>query len=453
MIEHILRGFVGIIVILGIGFLFSRNRKAISWRIVLSGIGLQIVLAVLLTQVGFIRTAFGWVSEGFVTVIGFSSQGASFVFGDLVNRPEGSGLFPIFAFKVLPTIIFVSALTSVLYYVGALQLVVKAFAWVFSKIMKLSGSESISVAGNVFLGQTEAPLLVKPYVEKMTKSELMLLMTGGMATIAGSVLGAFVDMLGGTDPASRIEFANHLLTASLMNAPAAIVMAKMLIPETEHELINHDLNVSNEKIGANLIDALSNGTSEGLKLALNVGAMLIAFVAMIYGINFFLGDVVGGIAWNEETFVGKHLFTFEGLNYWINKSTAGSFDKLSLQYLVGQVFRFLAFAIGIEWKDSLKVGSLLGTKVIVNEFIAYDNLGKFEPGAISYRSKVMATYALCGFANFSSIGIQIGGIGGIAPKKRADISRLGLLAVVGGTMATLLTAAVAGMFVPEVPPQ
>lgn len=452
---NVSRGLVGLLVMVIIAWLFSQDRKSISWRLVIYGLGLQIGIGVLLlSDIGFLQTFFQWIADAFVHIVGYAEYGSSFVFNSLgTASPDKGGLGFFFAFQVLPIIIFFSALTSGLYYLGALQWVVKGFAWVMSKTMRLSGAESISAAGNVFLGQTEAPLLVKPYIAGMTKSEMMCLMTGGMATIAGSVMAAYIAMLGGTT-----EVALNFLTASLMNAPAAIVCAKILIPETESHLINTDLNVSSEKIGSNLIDAIANGTSEGLKLALNVGAMLIAFVAIIYMING-LFEWLGG---------------FTGLNEMIQESTrivqgydaAGNavfltdasgavmstFDGLSMQYLVGQVFRFLAFAIGIEWNDTLFVGSLLGTKVIVNEFIAFDMLSKAPitsdeaVGMISKRSRDISMYALCGFANFSSIAIQIGGIGGIAPNQKVMLSKLGLYAVLGGMLASLMSASIAGMF-------
>lgn len=444
------RGLLGITVMVMIAWLFSRNRKAINWRLVVIGLGLQLgIAALLLLKIPYVDDFFMGIAQGFVNIVGFAEAGSTFVFNSLgTSAPEKGGIGFFFAFQVLPIIIFFSALTSGLYYLGILQKIVKAFAWIMARTMGLSGAESISAAGNVFLGQTEAPLLVKPYIAGMTRSELMCLMTGGMATIAGSVMAAYIKMMGGTT-----DMALNLLTASLMNAPAAIVVAKILIPEQEPDKINRDLTVSNEKIGANFIDAIANGTSQGLQLALNVGAMLIAFVALIYMVNG-LFDWVGSIGGES------------GLNHWIKTSTIlklpdasgqmavvmrdgeplSAFNGLSMEYIVGQVFRPIAFAIGIEWKDTLLVGSFLGTKVIVNEFIAYSNLAATEPGVISERSRVISAFALCGFANFSSIAIQIAGIGGIAPNQRVSLSKLGLLSVVGGTLASLMSASVAGMF-------
>ena len=441
-----------------IAWLFSRNRKAISWRLVIIGLGLQIGIgALMLSDIGFLQTIFQGVADAFVSLVGYATYGSQFVFNALgVNTSaDGSGFY--FAFQILPIIIFFSAITSGLYYLGILQRVVKVFAWVMARTMRLSGSESISAAANVFLGQTEAPLLVKPYISGMTRSEIMCLMTGGMATIAGSVMGAYIGMLGGTS-----DIALNFLTASLMNAPAAIVCAKILVPETRHDLINTDLRVSNEKIGSNFIDALANGTSEGLKLALNVGAMLIAFVAIIYMINgvfLWIGDITNlNEIIRESTRIvigsdpqGNPIYMMDPGDPTKYFST---FDGLSLQYIVGQVFQFIAFAIGVDWNDSLFVGALLGTKVIVNEFIAFDMLSKVPVttdeavGAISERTKTLATFALCGFANFSSIAIQIGGTGGIAPNQRVTLSQLGLLAVLGGMLASLMSASIAGMFIP-----
>lgn len=440
-----------------IAWLFSKDRKNISWRLVVYGLGLQVGIgALLLLDIPFLQTMFQGIADAFVTLVSFAEYGSAFVFNSLgVSAGKEGSMGFFFAFQVLPIIIFFSALTSGLYYLGILQRIVKAFAWVMSKTMRLSGAESISAAGNVFLGQTEAPLLVKPYIAGMTRSEMMCLMTGGMATIAGSVMAAYIKMLGGTT-----DVALSFLTASLMNAPAAIVCAKILIPETQNDLINTDLNVSNEKIGANLIDAIANGTSEGLKLALNVAAMLIAFVALIYmlnGVFEWLGDITNLNAMIKESTRIVTGYDANGVaQYLMDPNNPGqylsTFDGLSMQYLVGQVFRFIAFAIGVEWNDTLFVGSLLGTKVIVNEFIAFDMLAKAPVttdeavGVISERSRRLSTFALCGFANFSSIAIQIGGIGGIAENQRVTLSQLGLYAVLGGMLASLMSASVAGMF-------
>lgn len=425
-----LRGFGGILVLLGIAFAFSRGKKNINWRLVITGCVLQIAFGLLVMKVPGVRDAFNLASLFFVKILDFTYQGAYFVFGSLVDPNKSQTFGFIFAFKVLPTIIFFSALTTGLYYLGVLQKVVWVIAWVMTKTMKLSGAESLSAAANIFLGQTEAPLLVKPYVKNMTFSELMCLMTGGMATIAGGVLAAYVGFLGGDDPVAQQEFAAHLLTASIMNAPAAVVMSKILVPETQFDQINQDLSINKEKIGANLIDALSTGTTDGLKLAVNVGAMLIAFIAIIALCNYVLEDIVGKLG---------------GINDMVYASTDGKFSGLSLQYLLGSVFRFIAFAIGVEWHDSLVVGSLLGQKTILNEFVAYGSLANLAPGTISHKSIVISTYALCGFANISSIAIQIGGIGALAPNQKTNLSILGFTALLGASLACMMSASIAGM--------
>lgn len=420
------RAGIGLIFLVGVAWLFSLKRSSIDWRLVATGIALQILFGILITQIDVVRLAFNWISGQFVVLLSFSSDGASFLFGDLLNSDQYGF---IFALQVLPTVIFFSTLTSGLYYLGILQFIVKGIAWVMSRTMKLSGAESLSAAGNIFLGQTEAPLLVRPFVPKMTHSELMCLMTGGMATIAGGVLAGYVAFLGGGDPVQQEKFAVYLLSASIMNAPAAIVMSKIMLPELNRDQINTDLKVSGETMGVNLIDALARGASEGLKLALNIGAMLLAFIALIAAINYVL------MAFGDVT----------GLNVLIAASTNGSFDGFSLEYLLGQVFRVFAFLIGVEWDQALQVGSLIGQKVVVNEFVAYLGLAEFvREGALNEKSIVIATYALCGFANFSSIAIQIGGIGGMAPSQQGNISRLGLRALMAATMATMMTAAIAG---------
>ena len=425
-----LRGFGGILILLGIAFVFSRGKREINWRLVLTGCVLQIAFGLLVMKVPVVRDVFNFASLFFVKILDFTYQGAYFVFGSLVDPNMSQTFGFIFAFKVLPTIIFFSALTTGLYYLGVLQKVVWVIAWVMTKSMKLSGAESLSAAANIFLGQTEAPLLVKPYIKNMTFSEVMCLMTGGMATIAGGVLAAYVGFLGGDDPVAQQEFAAHLLTASIMNAPAAVVMSKILVPETQFDQINQDLSINKEKIGANLIDALSTGTTDGLKLAVNVGAMLIAFIAIIALCNYVLEDIVGKLG---------------GINDMIYASTDGKFSGLSLQYLLGSVFRFVAFAIGVDWHDSLVVGSLLGQKTILNEFVAYGSLANLAPGTISHKSIVISTYALCGFANISSIAIQIGGIGALAPNQKTNLSILGFTALLGASLACMMSAAIAGM--------
>ncbi len=429
------RGLAGLIFILGVAFLLSGNRKAVDWRLVLTGITIQIIFGLLIGKVEEARLAFQFIGDKFVYFLSFAQRGAEFLFGDLaknsVNNPDVKhNLGFLFAFQALPNVIFISAITAGLYYVGLLQKIVYGFAWVMAKTMRLSGAESLSAAANIFMGQTEAPLLVRPFIPNMTKSELHCLMVGGMATIAGSVLGAYVSFLGGGDPAEQAKFASYLLSASIMNAPAAIVLAKIFMPETEPEKIDRTLKVNKEKIGANLVDSLASGAADGLKLALNIGAMLLAFIAIIYALNWILIDFIG---------------VFTGLNEFVVSSTNGTFKGFSLQYILGQVFRVFAFAMGVEWADTLQVGSLLGQKMVINEFVAYLDLANMKAaGLISEKSILISTYALCGFANFSSIAIQIGGIGGMAPGRQGDLSKLGLRAMIAASLATMMTATIAG---------
>lgn len=431
-----LRGVFGLAFLIGVAYLFSTNRKAIDWKLVRTGVLLQLVFGFLVIRVDFVAAGFDWVSEGFVTFLGFSEQGASFLFGDLTkdfaptNPNATHRLGYLFAFRALPTIIFFSAVTSGLYYLGILQKVVFGIAWVMSRTMRLSGSESFAAAGNIFLGQTEAPLLVRPFVPTMTRSELLCLMVGGMANIAGSVMGAYVNFLGGDDPSSQAHFAAHLLSASIMSAPAGILIAKILLPETES--IEQKLVVHKEQLGVNLIDAMSIGAADGLKLALNVGGMLIAFIAVVAMVN-------AGLL---------KIGSLTGLNDLIKQSTGNAFQGFSMEYIFGQIFRIFAFVIGIEWKDTLLVGSLLGQKTVINEFVAYLSLADMKAtGAISPRSVVISTYALCSFANFSSIAIQVGGIGNMAPNQQGNLSKLGLTALLGGTLTTMMTATIAGTLI------
>ena len=430
MAEGILRGILGVALLLGICVLLSNQRKAINWRLVIGGVGLQIILAVLILATPF-GNLVGWISGGFVKLLGYSDEGAEFMFGELIEASRYG-----FAFKVLPTILFVAALTSLLYYLGVLQWVVYGFAWAMKRLMRLSGAESLAAAANIFVGQTEAPLVVRPYVPKMTKSELMALMTGGMATIAGSVFGLYVVTLGGDDPELKVAVARQLLTASMMNAPAALLVAKILVPECEK--FNEDLMIPREKAGRNALDALARGTTEGLKLALNVAAMLIVFVAVIALFNATL-SWFGALGATDER---------EGvIDALVMKLSRGAFEGLSLEALLGFIFAPLAAAIGADWSDVLHLGQLLGTKMVANEFVAYLQLGEIQTaGTLNPKSVFLATFALCGFANFSSIGIQIGGIGALARERRSDLAALGFKAMIGGTIASLLTASVAGMF-------
>lgn len=421
-----LRGIIGLAFLVGTAYLFSSNKRSVDWRLVIVGLALQVIFALLITKVSFVADAFDFISEKFVKFLSFSTDGARFLFGDLATDKLGF----IFAFQVLPTVIFFSTVSAGLYYLGVLQKIVFAIAWVMARTMRLSGAESLSAAGNIFLGQTEAPLLVRPFVKKMTTSELMCLMTGGMATIAGGVLAGYVAFLGGDDPAERAKYAAYLLSASIMNAPAAIVLSKIIIPETRPDEIDTELKVSKDSLGVNLIDALASGAADGLKLALNIGAMLLAFISVIFALNWILVDGFG---------------TWTGLNTYIASSTNGVFKGFSLEYILGQVFRIFAFLMGVDWAEAIRVGSLLGQKIVINEFVAYLSLAEFkQAGVLSEKAIVISTYALCGFANFSSIAIQIGGIGGMAPGRQGDLSRLGFRALLAASLATMMTATIAG---------
>ena len=424
-ISSIVRGLLGICFFVFFAWIFSADRKNINWALIVKGIILQLVIAVMVLKIPFIERGFDAVSGGFVTLISFTDYGFNFLFSSISTGEVASPMLN-FAFKILPTIVFFSALVSLFYYWGILQKVVYVFAWIMKKFMKLSGAESLAAAGNVFLGQTEAPLLVKPYLNVMTKSEIMCLMTGGMATIAGGVLAAYVGFLGGDDPIQQAFFAKHLLTASIISAPAAIVAAKILVPETEQ--YKEDLTISKEKLGSNALEAISNGTSDGLKLAINVGAMLLVFIALMALCNAVMGWFGG----------------FFSINELIAANTP--YEDLSFEFLLGYIGRPLVWIMGIDWADSLYVGELLGIKTVLNEFVAYPRLGEFkEMGLISERSVIMSTYLLCGFANFASIGIQIGGIGALIPSRKGLLSKLGMRALIGGTVACILTATVVGM--------
>ena len=427
-IESVLRGLLGIATLIAVCYLFSNNRKAINWKLVGIGLLLQLVFALGVLKVPFIARGFDVISSFFVVILSFTKAGSQFLLGDLVN-PGGSAGF-VFLFQILPTIIFFSALTSLLFYLGILQKIVFVFAWVMNKTMKLSGSESLAAAGNIFLGQTEAPLLIKPYIAGMTRSELLCLMAGGMATIAGGVLAAYVGFLGGDDPVMQLYYAKHLLAASVMSAPAAVVAAKILLPETE--AFEEKLELSKEKIGKNALEAISNGTIDGVKLAVNVGAMLLVFIAFIAMFNYLIKDLIA-----ENI----------GLNTWVKDVTVGKFDGFTLQFIIGYMCAPLSWLMGVCKEDMVLVGQLLGEKTILNEFVAYTTLGGMKTANIFHEQKsvIMATYILCGFANFASIGIQIGGIGALAPDRRTDLSELGIKALIGGTVASLFTAVIVGM--------
>lgn len=425
------RGAIGMLVLLLISYLLSKNRKAINWRTVGFGLLAQLALAVGVLKVPFIQAIFEWVGGLFVSILDFTMAGTKFLFDSFVTGEIESALVT-FAVTILPTIIFFSALTSVLFYLGIIQKIVKGMAWMLTKLLRISGAESLSVAGNIFLGQTESPLMIKAYLEKMTKSEILLVMIGGMATVAGGVLAAYIGFLGGEDEALRIFYAKHLLTASVMAAPGAIVISKILYPQQEE--INSDIEITQDNIGSNILDAIANGTTEGLKLAVNVGAMLLVFLAFIAMINGILG------------WVGE----ITTLNEWVANNTA--YSEFSLQFLLGYLFAPLMWLIGVAKEDIALMGQLLGIKLVASEFVGYIQLADLKNPAellhLKYqKSIIMATYMLCGFANFASIGIQIGGIGSLAPRQRKTLSEFGIRALIGGTVASLLSATIAGMII------
>jgi len=443
----ILRGFLGILLILAIAFLLSNNKKKINWRLVGAGLSLQLVFAIFIIKgdslrafffpLGWVKEFFTWVSGFFVLVLNFTTEGAEFVFGALAKSPGSLGsLGMFFAFQVLPTIIFFASLMSILYYLGIMQRFVQAMAWVMAKVMGTSGAESLSCAANIFVGQTEAPLMIKPFIKGMTKSEILTIMIGGMATIAGGVMAAYIQILGQSYSQSlgipldeaRHLFATHLLGASVMAAPAALVISKILFPETTTPETKGTVKITVEKNASNVVEAAAVGAGDGLTLALNVGAMLIAFIALIALINYILqgfGDMIG-----------------------INETLKANYGKpLNFQLLIGLVLQYLAVGIGVPWQDALEFGSLIGTKIVLNEFVAYLDMGALiqSKAILTEKAIFMATYALCGFANFSSIAIQIGGIGPLAPNRKSEIASLGIKAVIGGSLATLTTATLAGI--------
>lgn len=428
----IFRGIIGIAVVILIAFLFSEKKSKIPWKIVGIGLLFQIVLAFLILNpfgvsfLEYFRLGFQLLGKMFVAILDFSKAGADFLFGSFLDTEKHGFLF---AFQVLPTIIFFSALTSLLFYMGLIQKIVYYFALIMTKVLNLSGAESLSVAGNIFLGQTESPLMIKAYLAKMSRSELLLVMTGGMATLAGGVLAAYIAFLGGDDPIERLIFAKHLLAASFMAAPGAVIISKILIPQTQE--INSNVEVSKEKIGSNVLDAISNGTVEGLKLAVNVASMLLVFIAFLAMGNFILFKIG----------------SFTGLNSLIYDFSNGQFSELSLQVILGYIFAPLMWLLGVCSEDITIVGRLIGEKLIMTEFIGYISLGDLKSAGSFTQEKsiTMATYMLCGFANFASIGIQIGGIGSLAPSKRKLLSELGMKALLAGTLASLLSATIVGM--------
>jgi len=427
-IDSILRGLLGLIVLIGICFLFSTNRRAINWKVVVFGLLFQFILAIAVLKVPAIQLIIEFIAKIFIKILDSSNAGSAFLFKSLVTHKVETGLIT-FAFQILPTIIFFSALTSVLFYYGIIQKVVYGMAWLLTKVLRISGAEGLVASSNVFLGQTEAPFLIKEYLPKMNRSEIMLVMVAGMATMAGGVLAIYIGLLGGDDPVGKMLFAKHLITASVMAAPAAVVTSKMLVPQTEP--IESDIKITKDKIGSNILDAIANGTGSGLRLAANVAAMLIAFIALIYFINFTIGKIGD---WTH-------------LNNLIADMTGGNYTKISLQFLLGYALAPLTWLLGVNWHDVPLVGQILGEKIILNEMIGYASLKELISSGAFYDQKsiIIAVYVLCGFANFSSVGIQIGGISAIAPNQRKTLSSLGFRALLGGGLSALLSATLVAM--------
>lgn len=428
-LQSVLRGLLGLFVLLAIAIACSADRKNIAWKTVGIGLLIQLMLAIGILRVGWIQSIFEAMGKLFVSILDFTNAGSIFLFGDLMNV-DSYGF--IFVFQILPTIVFFAALTSLLFYLGVIQVVVKFLALALTKVLKISGAESLSVIGNIFLGQTEAPLMIKAYLERMNKSEVLLVMIGGMATVAGGVLAAYIGFLGGNDPVMRLEFAKHLLAASVMAAPGAIVIAKILYPQTEP--INNEVSVSLDNIGSNALDAISNGTVEGIKLAATIGGMLLVFVALIAMCNGILG------------WIGD----WTTLNDWFAANTI--YEGFSLEAILGLIFAPLMWIMGVPTPDIMPMGQLLGIKLAASEFVGYIQLAELkDPVNIIHlqyqKSIIMATYMLCGFANFASIGIQIGGIGSLAPGQRKVLSRFGVRALIGGTLASLISAVIAGAII------
>lgn len=426
-IESVGRGLLGMLVLLFFAYLLSVDRRQIQWKTVGLGLLIQVIIAIGVLKVSLITKVFETFGNFFVKILDYTGAGTSMLLGEFgdVNK---YGF--IFLFQALPVIIFFSALTSILYYFGIIQKLVGFLAWGLTKALKISGAESLSVAGNIFLGQTEAPLLIKAYLEKMTRSEIFLVMVGGMATVAGSVLGAYIGFLGGNDPVQRLEFAKSLLAASVMAAPGAVVISKIIFPQTE--AVSTTVTIAQDKIGSNLLTAISNGTGEGIKMAVNVGAMLLVFIALIALLN----GILSGLG------------SWTGINDWVALNTP--YDTLSFELILGYLFAPLMWLIGIAKEDIAMAGQLLGVKLVASEFVGYTQLAELKDATASLhfgyqKSVVMATYMLCGFANFASIGIQIGGIGIIAPKIRKTLTELGLKAMLAGSLVSLMSATIAGM--------
>ena len=447
-LTHLGRGLLGLVAFIGVAVLFSTNRRRIPWRVVGVGLALQLVLGWAVLKVPLVRAAFEAVGTFFVRLLSFTNEGSSLIFGWLFSVPTGdagvtvraeaargatsefSTVAPIFIVSILPTIVFFSALTTLLYRLGLLQRIVYAFAWVMSRTLRLSGAETLSASGNIFVGQTEAPLLIRPFLPTMTRSELLAIMVGGMATIAGGVMAVYVTLLGGNDPAEQVRWPTHLLTASVLSAPAALIIAKILLPEEEK--VDSSLHLSAERPGTNVLDAVCIGTTDGLKLAVNVGAMLLVFTALIALGNWVLSAGVG---------------EWTGANRWIAEASGGRYAGLSLQFLFGMLGAPLAWLMGVDSQHVLVAGQLIGEKTVLNEFYAYFSMSRLQSEGVltDDRTRIILTYALCGFSNIASIGIQIGGIGALAPERRGELARLGWRALLGGSLACFMTACIAAM--------
>jgi CNT family concentrative nucleoside transporter len=447
-LTHLGRGLLGLVAFIGIAVLFSTNRRRIPWRVVGVGLALQLALGWAVLKVPLVRAAFEAVGTFFVRLLSFTNEGSSLIFGWLFSVPTGdagvtvraeaargatsefSTVAPIFIVSILPTIVFFSALTTLLYRLGLLQRIVYAFAWVMSRTLRLSGAETLSASANIFVGQTEAPLLIRPFLPTMTRSELLAIMVGGMATIAGGVMAVYVTLLGGNDPAEQVRWATHLLTASVLSAPAALIIAKILLPEEEK--VDSSLHLSAERPGTNVLDAVCIGTTDGLKLAVNVGAMLLVFTALIALGNWVLSSGVG---------------EWTGVNRWIAEASGGRYAGLSLQFLFGMLGAPLAWLMGVDSQHVLVAGQLIGEKTVLNEFYAYFSMSRLQSEGVltDDRTRIILTYALCGFSNIASIGIQIGGIGALAPERRGELARLGWRALLGGSLACFMTACIAAM--------
>ncbi len=433
-------GLFGLAVLIGIAWTFSNNKKSVDWKLVATGVALQIAFAAFVLMTTWGGAIFEGLGKVFVTLIGFTTEGSKMILGGFADQDKYGF---VFIFHALPTVIFFASFMAVLYHLGVMQWVVKMMAMAITKVMKVSGAETTSVCASVFIGQTEAPLTVRPYINKMTESELLTMMIGGMAHIAGGVMAIYIGMLAGTDGELQQMYAKHFLAASIMAAPATLLIAKILIPETGTPLTGGKVTIHVEKESKNIIDAAAAGASDGMKLAINIAAMLLAFVALIAMVNYLIG-------WVGDL----HLSSYQSLNMMLNDGVVDAAQhkvRLNLGLILGYVLAPIAWVIGIEWNDAVIAGGLIGQKVVLNEFIAYLQLSQTPigdaPGAISENSRLILTYALCGFANFASIAIQIGGIGSLAPERRGDLARFGMRAVLGGSIATLMTATIAGVLI------